>query len=248
MYTIGCIHLHLSMGLERQGAIFKTGINLGEIRYGVGPSGKTILIESGDEVIIARPLRGATWSNEPVLQTPEGEYGRRREAVDLYERELPDLTLPTRLEIVEDQVGGEDVDFLLRFTPRLDDVRNMTELTEGEILDDPDICSAFVQLNLRALSVLIREGIVLDCGPEGNFGENCAGVLYPLTKRLITGNIMVGYDMDGEKRVVTDPDWFDKLGEKGNKKAVELGKKVGLYSLRIIFFTTAGLIRRFKNK
>jgi len=170
---------------------------------GRNPTGQSAIVEYPDQVLIIRPL-----TPDVSRLSPDEELKKRRSAIATHEKFLPDHTLPSSLVILqaEDTDTGKHLPALGRLTPRLFMAHDASEIHWQETFGDPDCCRALAEINFGFLRMCLT-GNTPDLGMAGVFYINLLGRGLKIPNFLITTNVIVGNNKEGNTRYICDPDW-----------------------------------------
>lgn len=211
------------------------------IKYDVNCTRQSFLVENGASVILVRELGHSLEG----LSAAE-EIARRRESLKLYERFLPDFTLPTQHVILQGTREDETkVPLLGRFSPKVEDVKALTDIRTREILSNPKLLRDIARINFGNLKMVLKEGKIPDSGGRGGFGSSLPRPLASITTRLTSNNILVGKDSSGDTKVFCDPDWFTEPAGGAITKTAIKAKYTCLYAARCTFFYVASKVQEF---
>ena len=213
----------------------------------VNPSGQSVpIIFNEEKVLIVRPI-----GDNPLLDTKmnaESEITRRREAVEIHKKYMPNYTQENDFVILQGYVDkNKPVQILARMVDYYTDVSSISNMTKEEILGNEDLCRDLVEINLAYMKMVLNEGVIPDRGMPGNFLKRIP-VISRITKKLTDSNIMVGFDPKGYQKVFCDPDWFhyeEELSDLGIKFP-----KVGSilnYGTRIVVFGIAAYCHKLRK-
>lgn len=210
-------------------------------------SGQSTVIDFGNNVLIARPL-----CRENTALQPQDETNRRKDAISLHRRYLPEFTPQTELVILQ----GEDITtkkpfpVLCRFTPKCENITPITNLTSNQIVRNPYICESMAKISLAQLKIFLTQGKKIDPGRRGTFGHELPPPFAKVANILVTDNIMISTNITGKISVICDPDWYNYVWENRPISSVPKAilKTVGLMTLRTIFFNGLNLYYKTKTK
>lgn len=165
-----------------------------------------VVFIDNESLLIVRPLRDNI--NKSTGFTREEELKRRKDAVELHTKTVPQFTL--RNEVSEEywvDADGRIVPVIARKTERYYGVRNISQIPMAELLRDTQLCLSLSEIYEVHLK-LTNAGFHYDVTSFGNFGKSWNQVTRLAFRPYQSSNIMVGYSYRGVRRVFCDPDWY----------------------------------------
>jgi hypothetical protein len=199
------------------------------------PSGQSFLISWPEEVMVIRPLR----EGDNKMSVSE-QIRRRREAIEIFERNLPELVPRCDLVMIQGYEGEESLPLLGRLMPRYEAVERLTETSGRKIVADKMLCRRLRDLNLFFLQMATKEKKFYDQGNPGGLGKKIP-LLGKFLPWIISDNVMIGRGKERERIIFCDPDWYeDKQRVDEVRGRGFFYEAVALFAFRSAFF--AGVI------
>ncbi len=208
------------------------------------PSHQSMVVGLGKNVLICREVgTGSLGLNF------EEEVKRRKSAVDLHCEILPKYTLKNSFALLQGEKDGQKVPVLARLTEALTSVKPVSELGLYELVGDKQVCHSLFDINFSFLKALFTKKIIPDAGPNGNAGLRLPMGLSTFTSRLAPGNVMVGYDKNGNRKCFVDPDWYITFKEYEKIFGVlGIAKRIYIHTQNILFFGTLSVLHETRDR
>lgn len=202
------------MQQERVSQIRVPALSKANITYypDANPSRESVLARVGNTALLIRPGTNA-------LQVPfEVEAPRRIESVFRFNREVPDVAIPTTFLFMDGCIVGPDGNteqhpVLIRVTPWFDNVRPITVIPCDHIFSNPAYVRHLMHIHWFGLKQALI-GRIYDFGFSSTQSYQLPPTFRRMVNSIIRSNIFIGTDPDtGKPRLFADADWYSTMSD-----------------------------------
>lgn len=172
----------------------------------VSKKGQSTIVREGQDLYIIR------YQDDFVMPNFELEYARRVDAVVYAAEKLSKYIQETTfvdLYLRDEDSDTLDLPVIARKVPWLDKVQSVCNLDWVELTEDREITKAIVEISLFTIKTALVKGRLYDLF---RILEDIEYFRHkPDIMSLVSPNIMCGRDLDGQRVLFIDADWYITL-------------------------------------